>query len=201
MARRRRPPVEGPPPELRVFRRRNEHERLQSPAHEPTQRDDSQARSKCPHDTQVLHRLIESAVPSSGISPVGSSGTVPHFLAANGRNPQYLTQRLSAERRRTCEAGPRGGLQRTRTPMARRQAWGTCGGRHTHRPGSRSGRPPADASDRQPQRSSLHREHDAGYRRRRQQGGTNGCQRCGRRRGRTVHHRHVIMNWATRDDP
>jgi hypothetical protein len=31
--------------------------------------------------------------PSSGISPVGSSGTVPNLLAANSRNPRYPTQR------------------------------------------------------------------------------------------------------------
>jgi hypothetical protein len=41
----------------------------------------------------VLHRLIEPAAPSSGMSPVGSSGTVPNLFAANSRNPQSLTQR------------------------------------------------------------------------------------------------------------
>jgi hypothetical protein len=34
-----------------------------------------------------------ATAPSSGISPVRSSGTVPNLLAANSRNTQYLTQR------------------------------------------------------------------------------------------------------------
>jgi transposase, IS30 family len=44
------------------------------PPHQPAEIA-SQARSKCPHDTQVLHRLIESAPPSSGNSKDGSYGT------------------------------------------------------------------------------------------------------------------------------
>jgi hypothetical protein len=74
--------------------------------------------ARCDRPTEAALQLIPPATGTpSGISPVGSSGTVPN-LPANSRNPQYLTQRLSAERRRTCEAGPRGGLQRTCTPMA-----------------------------------------------------------------------------------
>src|SRR5215218_6719935 len=44
------------------------------PPHQPAEIA-SQARSKCPHDTHVLHRLIESAPPSSGVSKDGSYGT------------------------------------------------------------------------------------------------------------------------------
>jgi hypothetical protein len=40
----------------------------------------SQVRSKCPHDTQVLHRLIESAAPPSGIPPVGSFGHLTDWV-------------------------------------------------------------------------------------------------------------------------
>lgn len=78
---------------------------------------------------------------------------------------------MPAERRRTCEAGRHGGLQRTRTPMARRQARWTCGGRL-----------PTDLVA------------DLGGRRQIRVIGTNGCQCCGRRRGPAFYHRHVIMN-------
>ena len=53
------------------------------PPHQPAEIA-SQARSKCPHHTHVLHRLIESAAPSSGVSPVGSYGT-PYVLGGRAR--------------------------------------------------------------------------------------------------------------------
>jgi transposase, IS30 family len=43
------------------------------PPHQPAEIA-SQARSKCPHNTHVLHRLRESAPPSSGVSTDGSCG-------------------------------------------------------------------------------------------------------------------------------
>jgi hypothetical protein len=49
------------------------------PPHQPAEIA-SQARSKCPHDTQVLRRLVESAARSSGISSVGSYATALTFF-------------------------------------------------------------------------------------------------------------------------